>query len=59
MFKAVTMWLKERLGLEINEEKSSIVNLKQKYSEFLGFKFKLKSKNKKHVITSNVSEIVI
>ena len=35
---AVTMWLKERLGLEVSEEKTKIVNLKVSYSDFLGFK---------------------
>ncbi len=56
IFKAVTKWLKERLGLEISKEKSDIVNLRKKHSEFLGFKFKLKSKNKKYVVTSNISD---
>ncbi|MCW6075354.1 hypothetical protein LAV44_08440 [Clostridium sporogenes] len=56
IFKAVTIWLKERLYLEISEEKSSIVNLRRKCSEFLGFKFKVKSKNKKYVVTSNISD---
>ncbi len=57
IFKAVTIWLKERLHLEISEEKSSIVNLRRKYSEFLGFKFKVKSKNKK--ICCNIKNKVI
>ena len=38
MFVAIEAWLKERLGLEINKEKSKITNLKKSYSEFLGFK---------------------
>lgn len=50
------MWLKERLGLEISEEKSSIVNLRKNYSEFLGFKFKLKFKHEKYVVTSHISD---
>lgn len=41
MFYATKQWLKERLGLEINEEKSKIVNLKKHYSEFLGIRFKV------------------
>lgn len=41
IFNAVKSWLKERLDLEISEEKSKIVNLKKDYSEFLGFKLKL------------------
>lgn len=39
-FYAVKAWLKERLGLEISEEKSKIVNLKRNYSDFLGLKVK-------------------
>jgi hypothetical protein len=41
VFYATKQWLKERLGLEINEEKSKIVNLKKHYSEFLGIRFKV------------------
>lgn len=40
IFIAVKKWLKERLKLEISEEKSKVVNLRKHYSEFLGFKFK-------------------
>lgn len=39
-FYAVKTWLAERLKLEISEEKSKVVNLKNSYSEFLGFKLK-------------------
>lgn len=56
IFQAVTLWLKERLDLEISQEKSTIVNLKKNYSEFLGFKLKVKMKRKKYVITSQISE---
>ncbi|MEJ8553515.1 group II intron reverse transcriptase/maturase [Tepidibacter sp. Z1-5] len=38
---AVMDWLKSRLNLEINQEKSKIVNLKNNFSEFLGFKMKV------------------
>ncbi len=37
----VKQWLKDRLLLEISEEKSKVVNLKKLYSEFLGFKLKV------------------
>lgn len=37
----------ERLGLETSPEKSKIVNLKRHYSEFLGFKLKVRTKGKK------------
>ena len=62
LFKATEMWLKERLGLDISEEKSRIVNLKKKYSEFLGFKIKVhrkgmdRSGKSRYTVKSNVSE---
>lgn len=33
-FEAIRLWLKDRLGLEISPEKSKVINLKQRYSEF-------------------------
>lgn len=47
LFEATKQWLLERLGLEISPEKSKIVNLKRHYSEFLGFKLKVRTKGKK------------
>lgn len=47
LFEATKKWLLERLGLEISSEKSKIVNLKRHYSEFLGFKLKVRKKGKK------------
>ena len=47
LFKATKQWLWERLGLEISPEKSKIVNVKRHYSEFLGFKLKVREKGKK------------
>ena len=47
LFEATKKWLWERLGLEISPEKSKIVNLKRSYSEFLGFKLKVRKKGKK------------
>lgn len=44
---ATINWLKERLNLEVSEEKTKIVNLKRNYSEFLGFKIKVRKKSKK------------
>ena len=46
-FIAVKQWLKDRLSLEISDEKSKVVNLKKHYSEFLGFKMKVVRKGKK------------
>lgn len=50
---AVTNWLKERLNLEINEDKSKIVNLRQNYSEFLGLKMKVHRNGIKHYNGNN------
>ena len=56
IFKATKMWLKERLHLDISEEKSKIVNLKNNYSEYLGFKTKVHEKRNKKVIKSHISD---
>lgn len=56
LFTATTMWLKERLALEISPEKSKIVNLKKGYSDFLGFKLKLRPKRGKWVLKSHMAD---
>ena len=56
IFAATTLWLKERLGLEISPEKSKIVNLKKRYSDFLGFKLKLRPKSGKWVLKSHMAD---
>lgn len=56
IFQATKMWLKERLHLEISEEKSKIVNLKTNYSEYLGIKMKLHDKGKKQVVKSHICD---
>ena len=48
LFIATQKWLRERLGLEINTEKSKIIDLRKNYSEFLGFKIKVHRKGKRH-----------
>ena len=56
---ATTKWLKERLNLEVSEEKTKIVNIKRNYSEYLGFKIKVRKKNKKgkrFTIISHISD---
>ena len=53
---AVSMWLKERLKLDVSTEKTRIVNLKKSYSEFLGLKLKLQKKGKKHVVDARMSD---
>lgn len=56
VFIAVKRWLKERLKLEISEEKSKVVNLKRHYSEFLGFELKAVKKRKKYVVRSHMTK---
>ena len=56
IFIAVKQWLKERLKLEISEEKSKVVNLKKNYSEFLGFKLKAARKGEKYIARSRMSD---
>ena len=55
-FTAAKLWLKDRLGLEISEEKSKVVNTKQRYSEFLGFKLRVIPKGKKYVVCSHMRD---
>lgn len=54
-YKATEMWLKDRLGLDISPDKSKVVNLKRQYSDFLGFKLKVRKKGKKYVVRSHMS----
>ena len=62
IFEATKLWLIDRLGLEISPEKSKIVNLKRHYSEFLGFKLKVRKKGKnkqgqpKYVAEAHIKE---
>ena len=55
-FVAVKKWLLERLGLEINTEKSKVINLRKNYSDFLGFKLKVKPNKKSKVAKSNICD---
>lgn len=59
LFIATKNWLKERLGLEISMEKSKIINLKRRYSIFLGVKIKLWKKKNKYVVKSHMNEKAI
>mgnify|MGYP002624312082 CR=1 FL=1 len=57
IFHAVRKWLKERLHLEINPEKSRVVNLHNRYSEFIGLKLKVQKKRRtKWTAVSHVSD---
>ena len=62
LFHATKSWLHERLALEISPEKSKVINLKEQYSEFLGFKLKVIPRGKrsdgrtKYVVESHIRE---
>lgn len=56
IYKAVRMWLKERLGLDISPDKSKITNLRKNYTEFLGIKLKANPKKGKYICQSKMSE---
>ena len=56
IFIATKQWLSERLGLEISPEKSKVTNLRKNYTEYLGFKLKVKSKSKKYICTSHIAD---
>lgn len=55
---AIEKWLKERLRLEISQEKTRIVNVRKKSMEFLGFRIKVhrKKKDSKYVVDSHISQ---
>ena len=53
---AVTRWLKERLRLDISLEKTRVVDVRRSYSEFLGFKIRLRKKGKKRVVQSRMCD---
>lgn len=56
IFNAVKLWLKERLNLDINTDKSKITNLRKNYTEFLGVKIKVIEKEKKYVTKSHLTD---
>ena len=53
---AVVEWLSKRLKLKVSSDKTTIINLKRKYCDFLGFKFKLHKKSNKWVVVSHISD---
>lgn len=53
---AVIQWLRERLKLEVSQEKTRVVNTRTGYSEFLGFKIKVHEKGNKYVVKSHISD---
>jgi hypothetical protein len=56
VFDATRLWLKDRLGLDISPEKSAVINLKKRYSDFLGFKLKVCKKGKRMTVVSHMSD---
>jgi len=56
IFIATKLWLKERLGLEINPDKSKTTNVRKGKTEFLGLALKVKMKKKKFITRSNITE---
>lgn len=56
ILKAVKMWLKERLNLDVSEEKTKITNVRKKYTEFLGIKLKATPKKTSYVCQSRISD---
>ena len=54
IFYATQMWLKQRLSLEISPEKSSIVDVRKKNFEFLGFEIGTKKSRNTYVIESHM-----
>lgn len=53
---AVTQWLQKRLRLQVSPEKTRVVNVKRRYSEFLGFKIKVHKKSGKYVVKSHIAD---
>ena len=54
--EAVTRWITERLKLEVSPEKTRIVNVRKRYSEFLGFKIMVYHKGGKYVVKSHICD---
>ena len=54
--EAVTQWITERLKLEVSPEKTRIVNVRKRYSEFLGFKIMVYRKGEKYVVKSHICD---
>lgn len=55
MYHAVEDFLKNRLHLQMSTEKSQVINLKRKSSDFLGISIKASKKSNRYVAYSNMS----
>lgn len=62
LYHATVDWLKKRLGLEVSPEKSKVINLREAYSDFLGFKLTMVKRGKepngkdKYVVKSHIRD---
>lgn len=54
--EAVTAWITERLRLEVSPEKTRIVNVRKRYSEFLGFKIQVRPKGSRYAVQSHICD---
>ncbi|WP_370926308.1 reverse transcriptase domain-containing protein [Lactiplantibacillus plantarum] len=55
VFIATKIWLEKRLKLQVNTDKSKVINLKKQSSNYLGFTIRLIKKRKTLVVKSNIS----
>ena len=55
-FHAVNNYLQKHLKLNMSKEKSRVLNLRKKPTEFLGFKIKAVAKGKKYFAKSNITD---
>ncbi|MFD1848877.1 group II intron reverse transcriptase/maturase [Oceanobacillus bengalensis] len=53
-FNAVRLYIKQRLKLDISPEKSQVINLRKRESEFLGFTIRANRKGKKRVAHTGI-----
>lgn len=56
VLSATEKWLKERLSLDVSDEKTKITYLKKNSSEFLGIKFKAVKKGGKYIARSHMTD---
>ena len=56
IYMATKEWLKERLGLEVSNEKSKITNLRKNRTEFLGIELYVIPSKNKYVCHSNIGK---
>ena len=54
--EAVTAWIAERLRLEVSPEKTKVVNTRKRYTEFLGFKVRVRLKSNRYAVVSHICD---